>query len=71
MIGGPGAFVVPIHTIGEFAGAIRRKLVLEVSGDPAAQAAPLPAAASAPVDCSVGERLRRSLSDKFYPELDR
>jgi len=71
VIGGPGAFVVSIHTIGEFADAIRRKLVLEVSGDPADQAAPLPAAASAPVDCSVGERLRRSLSDKFYPELDR
>jgi hypothetical protein len=71
VIGGPGAFVVPIHTVGEFADAIRRKLVLEVSGGPEAFAAPLPAAAPADVDCAIGERLRRSLSDKFYPELDR
>ncbi len=36
--GGPGAFVLPIHAASEFTTAIRRKLILEVSGiaDPGA-----------------------------------
>ncbi|WP_353644511.1 DUF1194 domain-containing protein [Mesorhizobium sp. WSM2239] len=68
--GGPGSFVLPIRSISEFATAIRRKLILEVSGaspDPRV----LPAQAGAPVDCLVGERERQRLSDRFYPELDR
>jgi hypothetical protein len=68
--GGPGSFVLPIRTTAEFATAIRRKLILEVSGaslDPRI----VPAQAGAPVDCLVGERTRQRLSDRFYPELDR
>lgn len=68
--GGSGSFVLPIRTISEFATAIRRKLILEVSG-----ASPEPkivlAQAGAPVDCLIGERTRRRLSDRFFPELDR
>jgi hypothetical protein len=68
--GGPGSFVLPIRATSEFATAIRRKLILEVSG-----ASPdmriIPAQAGAPVDCLIGERTRRRLSDRFYPELDR
>ena len=68
--GGAGSFVLPIRTTAEFATAIRRKLILEVSGaspDPRV----VPAQANAPVDCLIGERTRQRLSDRFYPELDR
>jgi hypothetical protein len=68
--GGPGSFVLPIRTTAEFATAIRRKLILEVSGaSPDPQV--LPAQAGGPVDCLIGERTRQRLSDRFYPELDR
>ena len=33
VIGGPGSFVLPVYDMPEFADAIRRKLILEVSGD--------------------------------------
>lgn len=70
VIGGRGSFVLPIHTTSEFATAIRRKLILEVSGaSPEPQI--VPAQARAPVDCLIGERTRRRLSDRFFPELDR
>jgi hypothetical protein len=59
VIGGPGAFVVPIREREKFRDAVRTKLVLEI-----AQRTPdhrvVPASAQAPrVSCSVGERLRR------------
>ncbi len=34
VIGGPGAFMVPVNEPGQFAEAIRRKMVLEIAGDP-------------------------------------
>jgi hypothetical protein len=70
VIGGPGAFALPVRVVSEFGVAIRRKLILEVSGS-TDDVAIVPAAAEPPVDCLVGERARRSLSDRFYPELDR
>ncbi|TGW06743.1 DUF1194 domain-containing protein, partial [Mesorhizobium sp. M2D.F.Ca.ET.145.01.1.1] len=68
--GGPGSFVLPIHAAAEFSTAIRRKLVLEVSG---IQDKPkiMPAEMDAPIDCLLGERDRRFLSDPYFPELDR
>jgi len=70
VIGGPGAFVMPVRRVSELAEAIRRKLVMEVSGLPAAGA--IVQAASGPaVDCLAGEKLRRALTDRFYPGLDR
>lgn len=66
VIGGPGAFVVPVRSKEEFAPAIRRKLILEISGlmpAPAdeAEKAPriIPAQATEPLksDCLIGERL--------------
>jgi hypothetical protein len=69
VIGGPGSFVLPIYTAAEFATAIRRKLILEVSGDPPdPKAIPI---ADQPIDCLKGERDRRKYSDPFFPELDR
>jgi Protein of unknown function (DUF1194) len=58
VIGGPGSFVLPVDDPGQLADAIRRKLVLEIAGAPPRL---LPAAASvrAPMDCLIGERLRR------------
>lgn len=58
VIGGPGAFVVPVTGWDQFAAAVRRKLVLELAGWPLpppdgltlAQATPLP-------DCLIGEKL--------------
>ncbi len=68
VIGGPGAFMLPVRSAAEFATAIRRKLIMEVSGG-----APLPVipAAAEPVDCLKGERDRRLFADPHFPELDR
>ena len=56
VIGGPGAFVIPVRDWSEFAQAVRRKLVLEIAGPGprlwAAQYRP-PVA----YDCLIGEKL--------------
>ena len=67
--GGPGSFVLPIYATSEFSTAIRRKLILEVSGiaDPTTVRIDAPA----PIDCLQGERDRRFFSDPYFPELDR
>jgi hypothetical protein len=70
VIGGPEAFVLPVHAVSEFATAIRRKLILEVSSAKGGRTV-VPAAAEPPVDCLIGERARRSLMGRYYPELDR
>lgn len=51
VIGGPGAFVLPVNDIAEFAEAIRRKLILELSALPPGPEA-VPVAAEAPTDCA-------------------
>jgi hypothetical protein len=57
VIGGPGAFVIPIRNRDQFKEAIRTKLVLEVAGrtpDPRI----VPASAQKPrIPCTIGERL--------------
>jgi hypothetical protein len=66
VIGGTGAFVVPIRELTEFRSAIRRKLLLEISGlQPPARV--FPAQNSAPADaydCMVGERQWRWYQDR-------
>jgi hypothetical protein len=70
VIGGPGSFMLPIRDPSEFATAIRRKLILEVSGaEPTAQVVPIQVDALS--KCTVGERQRRYFSDPYFPELDR
>ncbi len=57
VIGGPGAFVVPIRDRSKFVEATRTKLVLEIAGR---QPEPrvIPASAEAPrISCTVGERM--------------
>jgi hypothetical protein len=57
VIGGPGAFVVPIKEREKFKEAVRTKLVLEVAGH-MPKARLLPAAAAAPrISCTIGERM--------------
>lgn len=68
--GGPGSFVLPIKDASEFATAIRRKLILEVSGAPVKERV-IPAQSEQPVDCERGERERRLFSDPYYPQLDK
>ena len=64
VIGGPGAFVIRITDQDQFATAIRRKMILEISHawpriTPAA--APVP---RAPVDCLIGEKIWRELYER-------
>jgi hypothetical protein len=57
VIGGPGAFVVPIHERKQFIEATRTKLVLEISGR---QSEPrvIPASSQAPrISCTIGEKM--------------
>ena len=70
VIGGPGSFMLPIYDPSEFATAIRRKLILEVSGAPVENQV-VPVIATEPVDCLKGERDRRLFADPYFPELDR
>jgi hypothetical protein len=57
VIGGPGAFVVPIHNTEQFIDATRTKLILEIAGR---QPEPrvMPASANKPrISCTIGERM--------------
>jgi len=57
VIGGPGAFVIPIREREKFIEATRTKLVLEVAGRQP-EAKPIPAASQAPrISCTIGERM--------------
>jgi hypothetical protein len=62
VIGGPGAFLVPVRKAHQFADAIRTKLLLEVAGV-APRGIPLPADAVLPaqdnarVSCTIGEQM--------------
>ncbi len=62
VIGGPGAFVIPVLDWGDFGDAVRRKLVLELVGTPQTV---LPTqvqfAPRDPADCQVGEKIWREL----------
>jgi Protein of unknown function (DUF1194) len=59
VIGGPGAFVIPIRERDQFKEATRTKLVLEIAGR-TPQARVVPAQARAPrVSCTVGEQMWR------------
>lgn len=70
VIGGPGAFMIPVNDWSQFPEAIRRKLVLELAG-PASPAWQTEAADRLPVvlaqasptaDCLVGEKMWRDRS---------
>jgi hypothetical protein len=57
VIGGPGAFVVPVRDRSEFIRAIRTKLVLEIAGR-TPEPRVIPVSAEKPrIPCTIGERL--------------
>ena len=59
VIGGPGAFVIPIRERDQFKEAIRTKLVLEIAGL-APEPGIVPVQPRAPrVSCTIGERMWR------------
>ncbi len=55
VIGGPGAFVIPVLDWSQLAEAVKRKLVLEISGLPA-QIVPAQMRQEPPYDCLIGEK---------------
>lgn len=58
VIGGPGAFVIPVYDWEDFAEAVRRKLVLEIAGDlPEATIVPVQFTPVDPLDCRAGEKM--------------
>jgi hypothetical protein len=57
VIGGPGAFVLPVLDWDEFAPAIKRKLILEISAAPS-EMVPVQYTAPEPYDCLIGEKMR-------------
>lgn len=66
VIGGPAAFVVPVTDWAEFANAVRRKLVMELVGPPAApvvRAQYLPERAAG-YDCLIGEKIWRDMFER-------
>jgi hypothetical protein len=62
--GGPGSFVLPVHKVEDFAIAIRRKLVLEISG--LAPPATVQKTAGVPPtsDCLIGEKQWQDIFDR-------
>ena len=62
VIGGPGAFMLPVEDWDDFAEAVRRKIVLELAGTAPYRsdgaALPVHLIDDGPVDCTIGERLR-------------
>lgn len=62
VIGGPGAFVLPVRNWAEFEGVIRRKLVLEIAGMPERI---YRAQAAASYNCRIGEEIWERNRDIF------
>lgn len=56
VIGGPGSFVVSVDSAGQLEAAVRRKLVLEISGLPARHMHASDRKVDDEVDCQVGEK---------------
>lgn len=61
VIGGPGAFVIPVYDWDDFADAVRRKLVLEIADiQPRLTPTRIQSAENDPTDCLVGEKIWRN-----------
>jgi len=66
VIGGPGAFVVPIHNESQFIDATRTKLILEVAGrQPEARVVPV-SADKPRISCTIGEQLWQNRWGRGY-----
>ena len=69
VVGGDGAFVLRVTRLNDLAEAIRRKLLLEISGLKLSEATqPFLHTASAAYDCFIGEELEeKSIGKKKLP----
>ena len=65
VIGGPGAFVIPVREWHEFPLAVRRKLVLELVGPPEALFAARSGRTADGYDCYIGEKMREERERMF------
>jgi Protein of unknown function (DUF1194) len=57
VIGGPGAFLIPVHEMSQFALAVRRKLLLEIAGLPLRIMQASKTLPADRMDCLIGEKL--------------
>ncbi|WP_163271251.1 DUF1194 domain-containing protein [Chelativorans alearense] len=59
VIGGPGAFMIPVNDWSHFPEAVRRKLVIELAGTTPRSLRPpvVPAQAAPSYDCMIGEKM--------------
>jgi hypothetical protein len=57
VIGGPGAFLIPVHDMSQFALAVRRKLLLEIAGLPSRYVQASDTRPAQRMDCLIGEKL--------------
>ena len=62
VIGGPGAFMIPVNAWEQFPEAIRRKLVLELARKPRDNLPVVLVQAQESYDCLVGEKIWRNRS---------
>ena len=62
VIGGPGAFMIPVREKHQFAQAVRTKVVREIADRPRAQSLVQPAQAEERANCLAGELRRRQRS---------
>jgi len=67
VIGGPGAFVIPVTSWDQFAEAVRRKIVLEIAGaEPVREQATIRKANG--YDCLVGEKIWQQNIHRYFQE---
>jgi len=67
VIGGPGAFLVVAKDFGDFARAVRRKLILEIArSEPRLTPAQLQRDDRVAPPCDIGERLRRAREEEDF-----
>jgi hypothetical protein len=74
VIGGDGAFSLPVAGADDFGKAIRMKLLREVlsaGGRWDSSGRVISTAAEPPTDCLAGEKERARRTDQYYPELDK
>lgn len=64
VIGGPGAFMIPVNDWSQFPEAVRRKLIIELAGNEAHEFRPqvIPVQAQPAYDCLIGEKMWRNRS---------
>jgi hypothetical protein len=55
VIGGPGAFMIPVRAKHQFIDAIKTKIIREIAAQPQPQALVQPAQAASSANCLVGE----------------